>query len=207
MVVLALPLNHWINHSRITPAEMLWAAVVTAGLAGFLLMAAPAAPTTGPITGHQVAVLAIGVAAAITGCVLLARRASPVTAALAFGSASGLAFTLEAVLLQGSTSTLLHDPLMALSDPRRYGFVVAGVTGVALTQLAYRAGPISAALPAIITVNALASVLLGVLVAGDQIRATPLALVVEAASFACLAVAVIALSHVPDATLGEVLTP
>lgn len=206
VVVLALPLNHLMNRSRITPAEMVWATLVTAGLAGFLLVAAPA-PGAGPITAHRIAVPAIAATGTIASCVLLARRGSPRTAALALGSASGLAFTVEAALLQGSTTRLLHDPLMALTDPSLYGFIVAGITGVVLTQLAYRAGPISAALPAIITVNALASVLLGVLVAGDQIRATPVALVVEAASFACLAVAVTALSRFPDATLREVAVP
>ena len=199
VVVLALPLNHRINRSRITRPEMLWAGIVTASLASFLLVAAPT-PAAGPIATHRLAVPAIAATAAIASCVLIARWGSPRTAALALGSASGLAFSLEAALLQITTTALLHDPLTALTDPSLYGLVIAGVAGVTLTQLAYRAGPISAALPAIITINPLASVFLGVLVAGDQIRTSQAALAVEAASFACLVVAVAALSRFPDAT-------
>lgn len=205
VVVLALPLNHRLNRSRITRAETLWAGLVTASLASFLLVAAPSL-ATGPTSPHRLVAAAIAVAAAVAGCVLIARSASPKVAALALGSASGLAFSMEALLLQVTTTMLLHDPLAALTNPSSYGLVVAGVAGVALTQLAYRAGPISAALPAIITVNPLGSVILGVLVNGEQIRTSPLALAVQIASFAGLALAVAALSRFPGAVTVEAPT-
>jgi len=202
VVVLALPLNHHLNRSRITRAEMLWAALVAASLASFLLVAAPSRATEQAAT-HRVVIAAIAVAAAVGVCVLIAQKLSPRMAALTLGSASGLAFSMEALLLQAATKALLHHPLTALTDPRSYGMVVAGAAGVALTQLAYRAGPISAALPAMITLNPLGSVVLGVLVNGDQIRNSPLALTAEVASFAGLAIAVGALSRFPGAISTE----
>jgi hypothetical protein len=202
VVVLALPLNHHLNHSRITRPELLWAGLVTLSLASFLLVAAPSS-ASGPVATHRLVAAAIAVAAAVACCVLLANRASRRMAALALGSASGLAFSMEALLLQVTTTALLHDPLAALTKPSLYGLVAAGVAGVTLTQLAYRAGPISAALPAIITVNPLGSVVLGVLVNGEQIRTSPLALAVEIASFACLALAVAALSRFPGAVTAD----
>lgn len=202
VVVLALPLNHRLNRSRITRAEMLWAGVVAVSLASFLLVAAPSL-ATGPTSPHRLVVAAIAVTAAVAICVLVAQKGSPRVAALALGSASGLAFSMEALLLQVTTTALLHAPLAALANPSTYGLLVAGVAGVALTQLAYRAGPISAALPAIITVNPLGSVVLGVLVNGEQIRTSPLALVIQVASFAGLALAVAALSRFPGAVTPE----
>lgn len=198
VVVLALPLNHHLNRSRITRAEMLWAGLVGASLASFLLIAAPS-HTAQPAPTYRLVIAAIAVATAVTCCLLVAQKASSRIAALLLGAASGLAFSMEALLLQATTTTLLHHPLTVLTDPTSYGLVVAGTAGVALTQLAYRAGPISAALPAVITVNPVASVILGVLVNGEQIRTSPLALIAEAASFAGLALAVAALSRFPGA--------
>lgn len=198
VVVLALPLNHHLNRSRITGAEMLWAGLVAASLASFLLVAAPSHATESP-AGHRLLIAAIAVTVAVACCILVAQKASSRIAALALGSASGLAFSLEALLLQATTTTLLHHPVAALADPRSYGLVVAGAAGVTLTQLAYRAGPISAALPAVITVNPVGSVILGVLVNGEQIRNSPVALTVEVASFVGLALAVAALSRFPGA--------
>lgn len=202
VVVLALPLNHRLNRSRITRPELLWAGLVAASLAGFLLAAAPSHATE-TVPTHRLVVAAIVVAAAVICCVLIAQRGSPKVAALALGSGSGLAFSMEALLLQVTTTALLRHPLAALTNPTSYGLLVAGAAGVVLTQLAYRAGPISAALPAIITVNPLGSVILGVLVNGEQIRSSPLALAVEVASFAGLVLAVVALSRFPGAISTE----
>lgn len=202
VVVMALPLNHHLNRSRITRAELLWAGLVAASLASFLLVAAPSHATE-PAETHRLAVAAIALAAAVACCVLVAQKTPSRIAALALGSASGLAFSMEALLLQVTTTALLRNPVTVLVDPSSYGLVVAGAAGVVLTQLAYRAGPISAALPAIITVNPVASVILGVLVNGEQIRTSPLSLVLEMASFAGLALAVAALTRFPGAIATE----
>jgi hypothetical protein len=198
VVVMALPLNHHLNRSRITLAEMLWAGLVAASLASFLLVAAPSHGTEAA-PGHRLVIAGIVVAAAVACCVLVAQKASSRIAALALGSASGLSFSMEALLLQATTKTLLSHPLAVLTDPISYGLVVAGAAGVTLTQLAYRAGPISAALPAVITINPIGSVVLGVLVNREQMRTSPLALLIEVASFAGLALAVAALSRFPGA--------
>lgn len=202
VVVMALPLNHHLNRSRITRAELLWAGLVAASLASFLLVAAPSHATESA-EAHRLIVAAIAVAAAVACCVLVAQKAPSEIAALALGSASGLAFSMEALLLQVTTTALLRDPLPVLVDPTSYGLVAAGAAGVVLTQLAYRAGPISAALPAIITVNPVASVILGLLVNGERIRTSPLSLIVEVASFAGLALAVAALTRFPGAISTE----
>ncbi|MGH3411953.1 MAG: DMT family transporter [Marmoricola sp.] len=198
VVVLALPLNHRMSHSRITRAELFWAGLMTVCLAGFLVAAAPRASGS-PITTGRLALPGIAAAVVVAVCVLLARSGSARVAALALGTASGIAFSLEAALLRLVAGTLLHAPLTTLADPGLYGLVVAGVAGVALTQLAYRAGPISSALPAIITVNFAASIVLGVLFGGDQLRTSPGAVAVEVASFAGLALSLAALARFHEA--------
>lgn len=195
VVVLALPLNHHMNHSRITRVELRWAGMVTLSLACFLVVAAPHAHT-GPPAPDQLVLPGAAAVLVIACCVLVARWVPSRAAAVALGSAAGLSFSLEAVLLQTTTDRLLDAPLSALSSPGPYALALAGIAGIGFTQLSYRAGPISAALPAIITVNPVASVVLGVVSGSDQIRLSAPALAVESVSFVCLAVSVAALSRI-----------
>jgi hypothetical protein len=190
-VVLALPLNHWLNRTSVTFRELLWAVLLAAGLTAFLLEAAPGQPSA-QLPSQQAAgvAAALGVAA-IAGCVVAARRSGQALAAACLGAASGIAFSGEAAYLQVTTSIAGTAPATLLSSPVCYAVVVAGFAGVALTQLAYRAGPMSAALPAIITLNPLVSIVVGVALRHESVRHSPGAVVIETVSFAvlCLAVA------------------
>ncbi|HET8601613.1 MAG TPA: DMT family transporter [Segeticoccus sp.] len=195
VVVLALPLNHRLNRTRLTRTEMVWAAVVTAGMAGFLLTASSGSGAA-PIPLRGLLLPAIAAALLVGLCLLLARRTSPHLAALCLGVAAGVAFSLEAALLQTTTGELVTNPLSALATPTPYALVLTGAAGVALTQLAYRAGPLSSALPAIVTVNPVASVLLSALVGAGGIATSPGALAAEVCTLACLVVGVGALARI-----------
>jgi hypothetical protein len=54
-----------------------------------------------------------------------------------------------------------------------YTVIVIGLLGLLLNQLAFQAGPLTASLPAIATVNPLASITIGVLVYDETIRHDP----------------------------------
>ena len=199
VVVLALPLNHRLHRSRMTPAELFLAGAVTVGLAAFLIAAAPS--TTGsPLTGGRLVPPAALVVVAAATCGLLARRAAPANAARLLGIATGMVFSLEAMLLQATAAQFATAPLATLTDPTFYGLIITGVSGTLLAQLSYRAGPISAALPAAITVNSLASIILGIAIAGETIRTSPAALAVEIPAFLTVTLAVTTLSRFPEAT-------
>jgi drug/metabolite transporter (DMT)-like permease len=194
-VVLALPLNHWLNGTSVTFRELLWAALLAVGLTAFLLDSAPSQPS-GRLPSHQAAgVAAAAGLAAIAGCVVVARRSGPALAAACLGAASGIAFSGEAACLQVATTVVGSGPLALLSSPACYAVLAAGFAGVALTQLAYRAGPMSAALPAIITLNPLVSIVVGVAVLHETVRHTPGAVLIEIGSFAVLCFAVTKLTR------------
>jgi hypothetical protein len=199
VVVLALPLNHRLHRSRITPAEFFLAGAVTAGLAGFLIAAAPSA-TGSPLAGGRLVPPAAMVVVATAICGLLSRGAAPAKAAALLGIATGMVFSLEAILLQTTAAQFATAPWATLTDPAFYGLIITGVSGTLVAQLSYRAGPISAALPAAITVNPLASIILGTAIAGETIRTTPAALAVEIPAFLTVTVAVTLLSRFPGAT-------
>lgn len=199
VVVLALPLNHRVHGTRITHAELLWAALVTASLAGFLVATATRS-SAAPIPPGRLVTPAIAAAAAIGTCLLIARWRSAHAAALALGTAAGMAFSLEAALLQTTTGQLLARPLATMATPGPYALVVSGAAGVTLTQLAYRAGPLSSALPAIVTVNPVVSVLLTKTLAPPPGGTSMAALAAELSALACLVVTVGALARRSHAT-------
>jgi len=197
-VVLAIPLNHYLRRTAVTTRELGWAVLIAAGLSAFLVSSSADRSTevTGQGAGGSVAALLAVVL--IAGCVAAARRGGRVWAAALLGIAAATAFTAEAALLQVSVTTAVAAPARLLTSTSTYGLVLAGLAGVALTQLAYRAGPMSAALPAIVTVNPLLSVGYGVLVRHDTFRHTPLAIAVEIVSLVLLTAGAFALTRHPE---------
>ncbi|MGH7107365.1 MAG: hypothetical protein ACREFT_12730, partial [Acetobacteraceae bacterium] len=134
-LVLALPLHHHLGHHRVTRTELLWAAALSAGIAGFLLAAGAApVPHTHPTTRAATEATVSGIAA-ITGCIMMARRARPVPAAGLLGAAAGIAFAGEAAFLQTAAPAFLHGTAGLLSSPALYGLVITGAAGVALEDV------------------------------------------------------------------------
>lgn len=192
-VVLALPLNHYLNGIAVSGRELLWGAVLATGLTGFLLTSAAGRPAARPATGNgAVTAIVVGLVL-ITGCFLAARGRNPRPAAALLGGGAAIAFTAEAAFLQTATG-ILTEPSHVLTSGASYGVAIAGVVGVGLTQLAYRAGPMSAALSTIITVNPLLSIILGLAIQHESFRHTPTAIIGETLTFAVLCLGAIALS-------------
>jgi hypothetical protein len=69
------------------------------------------------------------------------------------------------------------------------------VLGFVLSQLAYRAGPLTASLPALNSVNPLASVVIGVAVFDEHFRTGVLPSTVEVVALATVTAAVVMLSR------------
>jgi hypothetical protein len=194
-IVLALPLNHYLNRTKVTRAELLWAGLLSVGLSGFLATSATGRPLVVGSVGRGSGGAALVAVLLVAGCVWWAGRSGSRRAAALLGTAAAIAFAAEAALLQDVVGTVLTHPRAALDSPAGYGLVVAGVAGVVLTQLAYRAGPIAAALPAIVTVNPLLSVVYGAVVLHDPFRHSPGAIGAELLCFALLVVGALALTR------------
>ena len=64
----------------------------------------------------------------------------------------------------------VQGPRALLTSWQLYTVLVIGVLGLLLNQLAFQAGPLTASLPAIATVNPLASITIGVLVYDETVR-------------------------------------
>ncbi|MEO9221916.1 MAG: DMT family transporter [Mycobacteriaceae bacterium] len=158
---------------HVSGRELGLAAVVSLTLVAFLVLAHTnnqLAPTDGPDRTPAIAAAVTGVVLAVV-CVQLGRRQrhGGRSAAL-LGIAVGTIYAATAALLKALTSIALRGPLPLLTSWQLYAVLVVGAGGLLLNQVAFQAGPLSASLPAIATVDPLLSIAIGVIVYDEQIR-------------------------------------
>jgi len=198
-VIFTLPLRQVLEHRRPRRAEICWAAALTLGLALFLILATPA---NGPVRGADpkpTVFCAAAIGLAVAGCLVADRRTAAATGAMLLGTAAGLLFAVSAALLKETTDVLSHGAAALFTTWPCYALVAVGGAGLLLSQYAYRAGPLSASLPAITVVNPIVSVVIGVAVFDEPFHAAPGYLLGEVLGLALMAVAAIGLTRsVPD---------
>ena len=175
-----------------------WAGAIAAagGLAGFLLFAAPkggdAIPTT--VEWFQVGAACV---AGIVMLVLLARVGPRWWRAASFGTAAAIAYAYTAALTKVVTDYVASDWMSMFRHWQTYGLAGFGVLAVVLTQNAYHAGPIAASQSAIVLLDPLASILIGITLFGDDLRTAGAWGPLEALSLLILFAGAITLCHSP----------
>jgi drug/metabolite transporter (DMT)-like permease len=174
-LLFSLVLNHVVAGTRITGRELVGAGVLVAALVSFLFVSGASSPRiTGPAQpADPVPAVALGVAAVVIClvCLAVARRSSPGLRAALTGATVGTAYAFTAALIKASSNVLVSHGLIALATSwQLYVAVVSGATGLVLTQLAFRAGPLRSSLPSIATVDPLVSIVLGVVVYDEHLR-------------------------------------
>jgi hypothetical protein len=195
-VIFALPLRRALEHRRPRGAEVGWAAALALGLAVFITIATPAAGAAGQPADPRPAVICLAVIAlAIPGCCAAGRRAAGGLAAAALGTAAGLALAATAGLLKETVSVASRDAGALLTSWPGYALLAAGAAGLLLSQLAYRAGPLRASLPAITVVNPIVSLVIGVTVFDERFRSGAPYLAGELLGLALIAAAAVGLSR------------
>ena len=197
--VFALALRQLLEHRRPRRAELGWAAALALGLAVFLVLATPAGSPAQAADPEPAVICAAAIGLVAAGCLVVGRRAAGTVAALALGAAAGLAFAASAGLLKQTMDALSRGPLALVMAWPGYAAAAAGAAGLVLSQLAYRAGPLRASLPAIMTVNPIVSLVVGVAVFDEPFRAGPGYLLGEALGVVLIAAAAVGLTRsAPD---------
>jgi hypothetical protein len=175
-----------------------WAGAIAAagGLAGFLLFAAPRGGDVLPSTTEWIEA-GVACAAVIAVMAGLARRGPRWWRAAAFGTAAAVAYAFTAALTKVVTDYVGGDWISLFRHWQTYGLAVFGVVAVVLTQNAYHAGPIAASQSAIVLLDPLASILIGVGLFGDDLRTAGAWGPLEALSLLILFVGAITLCNSP----------
>lgn len=160
---------------RVSGAEIRWALVLTGCLIGFLSLVGTdsGAGGDGPDRLPAAVAAVAGVGLALVCLVLAHRRRPAADAAALIGVAVGIVYAATAALLKGLTDRAVLGPMAALTSWQLYTVLVVGAIGLFLSQAAFQAGPLTASLPAIATVDPLLSIVVGVLIYDEHIHRGP----------------------------------
>ena len=168
--------------------------MICVGLAAFLLAAQPS-------EGHRVATVRDWVwALSIRGVVIvllvvLSRTGSPARRAALLGCAAGLVWAIDAAFVKSATDLISKSGWTALLVHwQLYAVVATGVLGTLLLQAAFAAGPLAASQPAILIVDPLASIALGIELFGERLNTSAAAITVSVIGLLVMAVGVVMIS-------------
>ena len=194
-VLFALPASRYVGGPKVDWTDMRWAVLLVAALALFLFTATPGGQgeaniDTGPALGGFA--LAFG---GVVLCLLIARRCRGNVVATVLGAGAGIALAGSAALLKVTTNLTSGGFWDLLGHWQVYALVGVGGSALVLSQVAYRAGPMTASLPAINSVNPIASVLIGWAVFDEKFRVGLASVPVEVILLSLVIVATVVLTR------------
>jgi drug/metabolite transporter (DMT)-like permease len=194
-VLFALPASAYVGGPRVGFADMRWAVLLVASLALFLFTATPPGqPASGTDTGPALAALGLALIG-ILACLVIARRYRGNAMATLLGAATGIALAGSAALLKVCTDLTGPGIWSLFGDWQVYALAVIGGSALVLSQVAYRAGPMTASLPAINSVNPIASVLIGWAVFDEKFRVGIASVATEVILLSLVVMATVVLSR------------
>jgi hypothetical protein len=181
---------------RVGAREVAGAVAATVGLAGFLVLASPVAGTRHP-SHLQWAVVAGASAVVVAGLLGLARRRVGWRAALALGSAASVGFALTAAITKAMTDDLVSGWERLFTSWPLYALAIVGLWSFVVMQRAFRAGPFVASQSTLILVNPFISIVVGVVLFGDRLATTRVAVGGQVASLVVMTVGALVLCASP----------
>jgi len=185
-LLFALPLAAWWSGRRLSRADAVWALVLSAALALFVVVAEPtagvdrAAPATWLPAGVVLGVL-------LCGCLAGAAVRRGAVRAVLLAVVTAVLYGLTAALTKGVVSLLDDGPLALVTAWETPALVLAAVGGTLASQSAFQAGGLGASLPIITVGEPLVGVALGAAVLDEQVR-------VDGAEWLLFAVLVVAMT-------------
>jgi drug/metabolite transporter (DMT)-like permease len=193
-LLFALVISATVNHRRITRWQGIWAVLLVAAVAVVVTVGNPQAGN--PRGSLQT----WGIVAAVMGpglilCVVGARKFSGSVSALLLGVMSGSLWGLFTVLTKGVVDQLGHGIPALLRMPEVYVWAALGIAATAWEQSAFRAGPLTASLPAVTVAEPIVGSVLGVTVLGETLRTNNVGVVALSVSVAVMIAATVALAH------------
>jgi drug/metabolite transporter (DMT)-like permease len=193
-LLFALVISAGVNHRRITRWQGIWAVLLTGAVAVVVTVGDPGAGTPrGSIKTWTVVALIMGPALIL--CVIGARVFPGSVGAMLLGVMSGSLWGLFSVLTKAVVDQLGGGIPALLRTPEVYVWVVVGVAATAWEQSAFRAGPLTASLPAVTVAEPIVGSLLGITVLGETLQTNNVGLLVLGLSVAVMVAATVALSH------------
>src|ERR1700758_2194703 len=193
-LLFALVINAKVNHRRITRWQGIWAALLAAAVAVVVTVGNPQAGNPRGSFRTWV-VVAVVMGTALILCAIGARVFSGSVRALLLGVMSGSLWGLFSVLTKGVIDQLGRGIPTLLRMPELYVWAVLAIAATALEQSAFRAGPLTASLPAVTISEPIVGSVLGVTVLGETLNTNDFGLIIIGISVAVMAAATVALAR------------
>ena len=190
IVIRQLLVRRWPRRS-----ELVWATSLTLGLVLFLTIATPASGVAQPADPVPATVVGALIGFGALGLFAVGRRYTGSAAAALLGTAAGLSYAAVAGLLKEDVGLLNRGVGVLAASWPLYALIAVGAFSIVVTQLAYRAGPLSSSLPTIMTVDALVSLVIGASVFDEGFRNGAVDLLGESAGLALMLAAAVGLSR------------
>jgi hypothetical protein len=191
-----IPVAAWLDHRRVTMAELGSSGVITAGLALFLVSARPGAGHP-HASGTAWILLTATVVAAVLLMVGCSRDGPPARRALLLAAGSGTAFGYVAALTERTGHVLDAGVVHTLTTWEPYALVVGGAATLFLTQAAFHAGPLRLSLPMLTIAQPLVAVAIGVGIFGEGVASRGAAPFIEVLGLLLMTAGVFALARSP----------
>lgn len=171
-LLFALPFNADLTRRAVTRSQWTWAGLLAVAVAVIVTVGNPTAGHSRGAVEVWSAVTAV-LLPALALCVLAARKAAGrPAAAVLLGVVSGSLWGVFAVLTKGVAGRVEGglDWRALLSIPELYAWAVIGIAATAWQQSAFRAGSLTASLPAMTVAEPVVGSVLGILVLGETVR-------------------------------------
>jgi drug/metabolite transporter (DMT)-like permease len=202
-LLFALPLSARLAGRRVTRGELLWAGLLTVGLAVFALLAHPG-PQERAASLQTSTIVAAIVGAVIVGTVLLALRVEGWRRAVLLAVAVGVLFGAVAVITKINMHILDQRGLLGLlATPAPYALVVLGVLATLLQQSAFHAGALHTSVPTMLVLEPVVAVMLGAALLGEELDAGPYEAIALTIAIGAMTAATVALGRDEGAYKAE----
>lgn len=208
-IVIAVPLRAAISRSLPAAREMAGVLVAAAGLALFLVVAAPSVGSGTGLSGTALVLVLIALAAGSAVLLLGQRLTTGRHRAFLLGAAGGIFFALVAVTLKLTLAELPADGVLGVVVGwPLYACGAAGLGGVVCNQLAYRSARLSSSMPVLNAVDCLVAIGFGFVVFHEVPRHSAAALGLEGVALLALVSGLWLLARVespvsPGSPVGE----
>jgi len=168
-LLFALPISARLSHRRVTRWEWTWAALLAAAVAVIVIVGNPTAGHSRASLETWTAVIAV-LGPALVLCVVGARIWSGPVSAVLLAVVSGALWGVFAVLTKGVVDRLDDGLWALLRTAELYVWALVAIAGTAWQQSSFRAGALTASLPAMTVAEPVVGSVLGVVVLGETLR-------------------------------------
>ncbi|OBI07971.1 hypothetical protein A5715_16625 [Mycolicibacter heraklionensis] len=201
-VLFALVINARWTHRPMSAYEWTWGGLLTAAVIAIVTVGHPR-PGLSEVPGHTWATVAVVFGPLLLACIAYTRHRHGALSAVLLAFVAGSLWGVFAVLAKQVTGMLGDGLAEVARAPELYGCLLAVAGGLVLGQAAFRAGPLTASMPALEVSQPVVAAALGVWLLGETINTGRLPLLILSAASLVMVTAIVKLARVEAAEANE----